>query len=133
MFRALDSTTLTLLLLRFKWNGKPLIEQVELTPVSVAGNYVILRAPVDVDEDSGIVENKVPLKWGDLLKRRGVEPGKQRDERIVPIQTGGVFAEAVLDRANAAEKLDITRFWNWQDSPIPLSPTDIATVWISRV
>ena len=62
-----------------------------------------------------------------------MEPGKQRDERIVPIQTGGVFAEAVLDRANAAEKLDITRFWNWQDSPIPLSPTDIAPVRISRV
>ena len=60
MFRALDSTTLTLLLLRFKWNGKPLIEQVELTPVSVAGNYVILRAPVDVDEDSGIVLTRCP-------------------------------------------------------------------------
>lgn len=128
VFRALDSTTLTLLLSRFKWNGKPLIEQVEPTPVSVAGNYVILRAPVDVDEDSGIVENKVPLKWGDLLKRRGVEPGKQRDERVVPIQTGGVFAEAVLGRANSAEKLDITRFWNWQDSPIPLTPTEIAPV-----
>ena len=51
----------------------------------------------------------------------------------MPIQTGGVFAEAVLDRANAAEKLDITRFCNWQDSPIPLSLTDIAPVRISRV
>ena len=69
-----------------------------------------------------------PIKWGDLLKRRGVESGKQRDERSVPIQTGGVFAEAVLSRASAPQKLDITRFWNWQDSPIPLSPSDIAPV-----
>ena len=45
---------------------------------------------------------------------------------IVPLGTGGVFAEAVLGRSNAAEKLDITRFWDWQDSPIPLQPTEIA-------
>src|SRR6185436_9409815 len=41
---------------------------------------------------------------------------------------GGVFAEAVLGRSNSAEKLDITRFWNWQDSPIPLQPTEIAPI-----
>ena len=32
-----------------------------------------------------------------------------------------MFAEAVLGRYNAAEKIDLTRFWNWQDSPIPIS------------
>jgi hypothetical protein len=36
------------------------------------------------------------------------------------------FAEAVLGRFNSAEKLDITRFWNWQDSPIPIQPSDSA-------
>jgi hypothetical protein len=40
--------------------------------------------------------------------------------------TGGVFAEAVQGRFNSAEKLDLSRFWNWQDSPIPLTPTEIA-------
>ena len=35
--------------------------------------------------------------------------------------TGGFFAEAVLGRFNSAEKLDLSRFWNWQDSPIPLT------------
>lgn len=39
-----------------------------------------------------------------------------------------MFAEAVLGRSNSAEKLDITRFWNWQDSPIPLAPTEIAPI-----
>ena len=50
------------------------------------------------------------------------------NERLVPVATGGVFAEAVLGRSNSAEKLDITRFWNWQDSPIPLTATDIAPI-----
>jgi len=46
----------------------------------------------------------------------------------VPLPSGGVFAEAVLGRANAAEKLDITRFWDWHDSPIPILPPDIQAV-----
>ena len=33
-----------------------------------------------------------------------------------------------LGRSNAAEKLDATRFWNWQDSPIPLQPPEIAAI-----
>ena len=35
---------------------------------------------------------------------------------------------AVLGRSNSAEKLEYTRFWNWQDSPIPLQPPEIAPV-----
>lgn len=42
--------------------------------------------------------------------------------------TGGTFAETILGRSNCAEKLDITRFWNWQDSLIPLQPSDIAAI-----
>ena len=40
----------------------------------------------------------------------------------VAVPTGGVFGEAVLGRANSAEKLDITRFFDWQDSPPPAPP-----------
>ena len=46
----------------------------------------------------------------------------------MPVPSGGVFAEAVLGRFNSAEKLDITRFWNWQDSPIPIQAPDIAAI-----
>lgn len=35
------------------------------------------------------------------------------------LPTGGLFAEAVLGRSNAAEYLDVERFFNWQDAPIP--------------
>jgi hypothetical protein len=119
----LDASSISLLLAGISWQGKPLADQVEPNPVAVAGNYLVLRAPAENDEPSGIGN----VSWGSLLAERGVEFGVQ-DMRLVPTPTGGVFAEAVLGRSNAAEKLDITRFWNWQDSPIPLAPTEIAPV-----
>jgi hypothetical protein len=128
IFRSLDSATLTLILSNYKWNGKSLNDIVEPRPVRVAGNYLILRAPVDEDENSGLEIDGEPISWQAYLKERGLDLDKASDPRIIPIPTGGVFAEAVLGRSNCAEKLDITRFWNWQDSPIPLSPTDIAPV-----
>ena len=151
VFGSLDSATLVMLLSQFTWNGKPLAEQVEPTAFTVAGNYLVLRAPVEEDEPSGIwdhlkdnpdpvapsasltrrrpvvVENRNNLTWGTLLDRRGID-FTVSNRRLVPVPTSGVFAEAVLGRSNSAEKLDITRFWNWQDSPIPLEPTEISPV-----
>ncbi|MDJ0820414.1 MAG: hypothetical protein QNJ09_01220 [Paracoccaceae bacterium] len=49
-------------------------------------------------------------------------------EGEIDLPTGGVFAEGVLGSATAAEKLDMSRFWNWQDSPIPILPPDINPV-----
>ena len=34
----------------------------------------------------------------------------------------------MLGRSNSAEKLDASRFWNWQDSPIPRQPPEIAAI-----
>lgn len=126
-FRSLDAAMIVRLLSRYTWNGKPLIDQVEPRPMSVSGNYLILRAPVEQDESSGAVENGHSFSWGELLKSRGIQFG-EGDQRLIPIPSSGVFAEAVLGRSNSAEKLDITRFWHWQDSPIPLTPTDIQPV-----
>lgn len=36
----------------------------------------------------------------------------------VSIPTDGMIGEAVLGRTNVSEKIDLTRFWNWKDSPI---------------
>jgi len=44
-------------------------------------------------------------------------------EAFVPPRTSitlparGMLGEAVLGQCNSAEKIDLTRFWNWQDSP----------------
>ena len=43
----------------------------------------------------------------------------------IALPTQGVIGEAVLGKCPSAEKVDLTRFWNWGDSPIPQAP-DIA-------
>lgn len=40
----------------------------------------------------------------------------------ITLPARGVLGEAVLGSCNASEKIDLTRFWNWQDSP-----ADVAT------
>ena len=42
---------------------------------------------------------------------------------MVPLSTRGMVGEAVLGSSNASEKIDLTRFWNWQDSPITHADT----------
>lgn len=167
IYRNMDDATMFSLLNQYNWNGKPLAAQVEPRPFTVAGNYLVFMAPVDMDEPSGIklkpdavapdknnastlrkaageaalaapVDQQFadiakrfegPPTWEKLLTERNIiGPNAKSDERLVPIPTTGVFAEAVLGRSNSAEKLDITRFWNWQDSPIPLSAPEIAAI-----
>lgn len=40
----------------------------------------------------------------------------------VALPTRGVLGEAVLGHCSSAEKIDLTRFWNWQDSPSDSAP-----------
>lgn len=122
VFRSLDTTQIALLLSGYgvTVNGKlvPVAQVVDPRPVRYVGNYLAFRMNSDVASDE---------MWARWLKDRGISLGAAKED-IVPLGTGGTFAEAVLGRSNAAEKLDITRFWNWQDSPIPLQPSDIAAI-----
>lgn len=97
----------------------PVAQVIDPVPIRYVGNYLAFRMSVESGFD---------LRWKEWLADHGVEVGKLYKQDIVPLGTGGVFAEAVLGRSNAAEKLDITRFWDWQDSPIPLQPTEIAAI-----
>ncbi len=36
----------------------------------------------------------------------------------ISLPTDGMIGEAVLGETNVSEKIDLTRFWNWKDSPI---------------
>jgi len=40
----------------------------------------------------------------------------------VSLPTKGVLGEAVLGHCPSAEKIDLTRFWNWQDAPADTAP-----------
>jgi hypothetical protein len=42
---------------------------------------------------------------------------------VISLPTNGVLGEAVLGCCPSAEKIDLTRFWNWQDAPADSAPT----------
>ena len=37
---------------------------------------------------------------------------------VISLPTEGMIGESVLGQTNVSEEIDLTRFWNWQDSPI---------------
>jgi hypothetical protein len=114
IWKSLNQATLSTLLSSYKLFGKPLINQIDPVPVSITGNYIILRY-------YGHTKSKI---WTEFLEEHELKNPKPSEE-LIPLPSNGVFAEAVLGRSNSAEKLDITRFWNWQDSPIPILPPEI--------
>ena len=74
----------------------------------------------------------IPQELADLCD---IDPGKlqqslleyQREAFVSPrstigLPTRGVLGEAVLGSCASAEKIDITRFWNWQDAPADTAP-----------
>jgi hypothetical protein len=114
---SLDSLTISRMLAGYKYGHdvKSLAAQIDPTPVAITGNYLGFRW------NSGDAEETT--QW-----QKNLMESSQPVEAEIPLPSGGVFAEAVLGRYNSAEKLDITRFWNWQDSPIPFTASDIAAL-----
>lgn len=88
-------------------------------PIAATGNYLGFRWNFSSDKERDDWTNS--RKAGDNTFGTPVT-------NTIAIATKGVFAEAVLGRANSAEKIDLTRFWNWKDSPIQITPADIAPV-----
>lgn len=47
------------------------------------------------------------------------------DPISISVPTKGVYAEAMMGHCNSCEEKDESRFWRWEESPIPDSPTAI--------
>ncbi|HEX6226819.1 MAG TPA: hypothetical protein VFZ52_20515 [Chryseolinea sp.] len=124
IYKALDPATITLLLSEYAYGNKPLTVQIDPQPVTTAGNYLVFKTHVNPDADGQLEAER---EWAEWLAEHGIDFSNVKQD-IVPLPSGGVFGEAVLGRYNSAEKLDMTRFWNWQDSPIPLVASDIAPI-----
>ncbi|MBO0812061.1 MAG: hypothetical protein J2P23_08430, partial [Microlunatus sp.] len=131
VWRAMDSATISAMLSGYSYAGRPLAQVVDAEPVGVSGNYLIFRMPGEGRDLLAEDPTQQTILGSDAAWRAWITKHADYDtaiEDFVPLPSGGVFAEAVLGRANSAELLDITRFWNWQDSPIPLQPSEIAPV-----
>jgi len=85
------------------------------------------------------IENRIVAVVGDWVgfpargpDGRGAKAADLADDpvvtRIVSLPTRGVFAEAQLGHCTACEKRDVTRFWDWQESPCPEKAPPITEV-----
>jgi len=96
-------------------DGTSALDHVENRPLELVGDF--MAYPCTDVQWSHAVEH--------LLAGQAA-PAGLREERLVTLPTRGVFAEAKLGQCNASEPIDNTRFWDWQQSPIPHLAPDIA-------
>jgi hypothetical protein len=101
------------------FKGERIYEQIDPKPVALTGNYVGYRWGFDDPAKRQAFKQQYVAPEG--------EPSQDLATALanIAVPTGGVFGEAVLGAGVSAEKIDLSRFWNWKDSMIPILPTNI--------
>lgn len=99
------------LLQRHTYRNQPIGATVDPHPVAFANGYVGFRWNFE--------------EPGEELRFQAQHLNRDELTDAIPMPTGGIFGEAVLGDSNAADKIDITRFWNWSDSLPPIRPPGI--------
>lgn len=98
-----------------KANGRSVASVVENRIIGVAGNSLIMPVAPGFQLDP-TVNSKDPVDLKALYYEEDSEPMR------VSLPTKGVYAEAVIGKCNSCEVKDESRFWRWEESPIPDSP-----------
>lgn len=107
-----------------------LSEFIDTTPFAITGNTLMFKMKKITDNEvlaNPLIKNNVRIK--DLKDypedianyRNSILKNKSQHtlSSDIYLPTSGVFAEAILGVSNASEKIDLTRYINWQDMPIP--------------
>jgi hypothetical protein len=142
----MDETDWMKALLTVTYKGQPVATTIEPKPIALLGNYIAFpwHFKDEGEKLDWLLETKLlDRDFTEWMSRKGHqaisvavkeeyldahdEPQGDAgaESTDVPMATGGVFAEAVLGRSNCAEKIDLTRFWDWKDSPIQIMPPEI--------
>ncbi|GAA4102947.1 hypothetical protein [Nonomuraea soli] len=133
----LDETVIAMLLADYTYgtgsDSQPLLQWVDPKPIGYMGNYLVFKMNIDPAPPDAAASNPptVAEEWRDWCVSKGLgadQIGEIAQTQIIAMPTDGLFAEAVLGRANCAEKIDLSRFINWQEMPIPLVPPEINPV-----
>jgi len=97
-------------------NGRSVASVVENRLIGIVGNCLVLPVSPGIQLDPTLDKDI------DLFQHYYADP---LDPIRLSLPSKGVFAEAVMGKCNSCEKKDETRFWRWEESPIPDSPTTI--------
>lgn len=96
-----------------KAHGRSVASVVENRLIGIAGNSLIMPvAPGNqldptIDKDFNLFDQYY---------------SEDTDPLRISLPTKGVYAESVMGKCNACEEKDESRFWRWEESPIPDSP-----------
>jgi hypothetical protein len=129
--------------------GSNVLDHVDPTPLEVFGGYVaypLAKGKKRVD-DTLVVDIAAALNSNDPARRQAAveelasmsEADHQtvmellplasaKSERLITLPTRGVFAEGKLGHCNVSEEIDNTRFWKWEEHPIPFEAPGINPV-----
>lgn len=104
--------------------GKSVASVVENRLLGIVGNSLILPvAPGYKLDPTYTIDPQNPVS---LFQH--YEPLTPLPPYRVSVPTRGVFAEAIQGACNSCEKIDNTRFWKWEEHPIPDNPTAINSI-----
>ncbi|GAA0528091.1 hypothetical protein FHS83_002264 [Rhizomicrobium palustre] len=103
--------------------GRSVASVVENRLIGIVGNCLVMPVVPGLHLDPGYKTD--PRRKTTLLDLYAADaPPPVR----ISVPTKGVFAEAVNGACNSCEKKDDTRFWRWEESPIPDEPMPISAV-----
>jgi hypothetical protein len=97
----------------------PLLNCLQNTILGTYGNSLIMPfvIPQELADQTGIEPDTLQETLLEYQREAFVSP-----QSTIALPTRGVVGEAVLGSCPSAEKIDITRFWNWQDAPADTAP-----------
>lgn len=95
------------------WSGgEYLIDHAEPYPLEIFGDYIAYPFTDPIDQAQLLITDQA-----DTMA-----------EKLITLPTRGVFAEGKLGHCNISEEIDNTRFWKWEEHPIPVQAPDINPV-----
>jgi Papain-like cysteine protease AvrRpt2 len=100
--------------------GRSVASVVENRIIGIVGNSLVM--PVALGQKLDTTYEFADATPEDLRHLYAIDA---RPAMRISIPTAGVFAEAVMGRCNSCEVIDDSRFWRWEDAPIPDRPTAI--------
>jgi hypothetical protein len=100
-----------------KAKGRSVASVVENRIIGVAGNSLIMPVAPGFQLDPTI-NSMDPVDLKAMYYEEDSEP-----MRITLPTRGGVYAESVIGKCNSCEEKDESKYWRWEESPIPDSPS----------
>ncbi|KAL8654944.1 MAG: hypothetical protein Q9226_003238 [Calogaya cf. arnoldii] len=97
-------------------NAKPLSTEVSPIPIDVLGSKIAFPR-LDTEKNEAAIRSMYP-KF------------PKGEQRLLSLPARGLSAEAKLGHCNVAEEIDETRFWRWDEHPLPNTAPEIAPIQV---